>query len=250
MAESSGISASLSAARAWNSGLYSTTGGQTATADSELPVAQAASELVAIARTAGRGIEHPAVNLIALLHGFEAFRHPSSALAGAPTRPATDDWPQLYLRAPEIPWAPLGQGMAAIALLSLALLVAFAPRARLRPNWQMFFLGAGFMLLETKGVVHMALLFGSTWVVNSVVFFAILVMILFANLFVMVVKPRNLVPYYALLIVALLVNALVPMNYFLSMDVKLRTVASCLVVFVPVFFAGVRSRTSPETSRT
>ncbi len=42
----------------------------------------------------------------------------------------------------------------------------------------MFFLGAGFMLLETKGVVHLALLFGSTWVVNSIVFFAILVVIL------------------------------------------------------------------------
>ena len=39
----------------------------------------------------------------------------------------------------------------------------------------MFFLGAGFMLLETKSVVHMTLLFGSTWLVNSIVFFAILV---------------------------------------------------------------------------
>ena len=48
----------------------------------------------------------------------------------------------------------------------------------------MFFLGAGFMLLESKGVVHMALLFGSTWVVNAVVFGAILVMILLSNLFV------------------------------------------------------------------
>ena len=57
----------------------------------------------------------------------------------------------------------------------------------------MFFLGAGFMLLETKGVVHMALLFGCTWIVNSVVFFAILVMILCANLFVLTLqaaKPR------------------------------------------------------------
>ena len=32
--------------------------------------------------------------------------------------------------------------------------------------------GQRLLLLETKGVVHMALLFGSTWVVNSVVFFA------------------------------------------------------------------------------
>ena len=96
----------------------------------------------------------------------------------------SDDWPQLYLREREIPWALNGQGMLVIALLSLAILLAFAPRGRLRPNGQMFFLGAGFMLLETKGVVHMALLFGCTWVVNSIVFFAILVMILCANLFV------------------------------------------------------------------
>jgi hypothetical protein len=41
------------------------------------------------------------------------------------------------------------------------------------------------MLLETKRVTHMALLFGSTWVVNSFVFFAILVMILLSNLFVL-----------------------------------------------------------------
>ena len=61
----------------------------------------------------------------------------------------------------------------------------------------MFFLGAGFMLLETKGVVHMALLFGSTWVVNSIVFFAILVMILLSNLYVLAVRPRRLGPYYA-----------------------------------------------------
>ncbi len=154
-------------------------------------------------------------------------------------RLATDDWPQAYLREPEIPWAPIGQGMLAIALISALLLLAFAPRGRLRPNGQMFFLGAGFMLLETKGVVHMALLFGGTWVVNSVVFFAILVMILAANLFVQQRKPRDLRLYYALLALALLVNALVPMSAFLSLAPAWRTLASCAVVFVPVFFAGV-----------
>lgn len=171
--------------------------------------------------------------------GPDWFRIRPSALAGAPIRPSTDDWPQPYLRVPEIPWAPLGQGMAAIALLSLALLVAFAPRARLRPNWQMFFLGAGFMLLETKGVVHMALLFGGTWVVNSVVFFAILVMILAANLYVQKFPPGRMKIWYGLLLAALLVNVLVPMNAFLSLAPLARTLASCAVVFVPVFFAGV-----------
>lgn len=151
----------------------------------------------------------------------------------------SDDWPQLYLRSREIPWAPIGQGMLVIGLLSCAILFAFAPLKGGAPNWQMFFLGAGFMLLETKGVVHMALLFGSTWIVNSVVFFAILVMVLLANLCVLRFRPARLGVWYALLLATLLVNALVPMNVFLSLEPLARTVSSCLVVFTPVFFAGV-----------
>ena len=160
----------------------------------------------------------------------------------------SDDWPQLYLQQPTIPIAPNLQGMIVVAALSVLILLIFggpvmfkrdASGERVKPNAQMFFLGAGFMLLETKGVVHMALLFGSTWIVNSVVFFAILVMILCANLFTMALKPQKLWPYYVLLIVGLLVNALVPLNTFLSLDVKTRTIVSCAVVFIPVFFAGV-----------
>ena len=102
-----------------------------------------------------------------------------------------------------------------MAVLSLVILLAFAPVRRARPNGQMFFLGAGFMLLETKGVVHMALLFGATWMVNSIVFFAILTMILASNLYVLAVRPRRLWPYYALLLAALWVNSVIPMDDFL-----------------------------------
>ena len=103
----------------------------------------------------------------------------------------------------------------------------------------MFFLGAGFMLVETKAVVHMALLFGGTWIVNSVVIFAVLVMILAANLFVFAVKPERLGPYYAGLIVSLIVSALVPMEYFLGMDRTAQIAGSSLLAFVPILFAGV-----------
>jgi hypothetical protein len=113
----------------------------------------------------------------------------------------------------------------------------------------MFFLGAGFMLLETKGVVHMALLFGATWLVNSVVFFAILVMILASNLFVLVVKPKNLLPYYVLLAAALIVNIVVPMNQFLALPGWQKVGVSCAVIFVPVFFAGIIFGTSFRDSR-
>lgn len=53
---------------------------------SEPPVAQAVSKLVAIARAASRRVEHPALDIIGLLRGFEAFGDPSRTLAGAPER--------------------------------------------------------------------------------------------------------------------------------------------------------------------
>lgn len=103
----------------------------------------------------------------------------------------------------------------------------------------MFFLGAGFMLLETKSVVHMALLFGSTWMVNSVVFFAILVMVLVSNLFVWFVRPRRLLIYYGLLVASLAVNVVVPMTTYLALPGMWRIVVSCTLVFAPIFFAGI-----------
>jgi hypothetical protein len=53
---------------------------------SEVAVAQAVSEIVAIARTPSCRIEHLALDVIDLLRGFEAFGEPASTLAGAPER--------------------------------------------------------------------------------------------------------------------------------------------------------------------
>jgi hypothetical protein len=116
----------------------------------------------------------------------------------------------------------------------------------------MFFIGAGFMLIETKGVVHLALLFGATWMVNAIVFFAILLMILCSNVFVLLVRPVRLWPYYVLLLASLGIGAAVPMNTFLDLPGAARIAASSAVVFVPVFFAGIvfatafRSSTAPD----
>ena len=152
----------------------------------------------------------------------------------------------LYLREPTIPVVSLRGAaiMATIAALparavSAGHALGGRRRRRRAGDWEMFFLGAGFMLLETKGVVHMALLFGSTWVVNSVVFFAILVMILLANWFVAVAKPSRLAPYYAGLLISLIVSALVPMESFLGMDRAAQIVAASVLAFTPILFAGV-----------
>jgi SAM-dependent methyltransferase len=159
------------------------------------------------------------------------------------SRIPTDQWPFLYLREASIPSLNL-RGMAIVAVFSLLILLIFAPVRRVRPNGQMFFLGAGFMLLETKGVVHMALLFGATWMVNSIVFAAILCMILLSNFVVLHQRPRRLWPYYVLLMLVLAINSLIPMAGFLDLPGAAKVVASCAVVFIPVFFAGIIFATS------
>ena len=94
----------------------------------------------------------------------------------------------------------------------------------------------------------MALLFGATWMVNSIVFFAILTMILLSNLYVLAVRPGRLWPYYTLLLTALLVNSVIPMDDFLALPGISKVVVSCTVVFLPVFFAGVIFATSFRSS--
>ena len=170
-------------------------------------------------------------------------------------RTATDDWPFLYLREPMIPTLSL-RGMLIMGGLGLLLVFLFLPRQRkaanavaerdLRAtrlgstlNLQLFFLGAGFMLVETKAVVTMALLFGSTWVVNSVVFFAVLVMILIANRWTIRFQPERLWPYYAGLLITLILNTVVPLDFFLGLHRSIQVIGSCLLVFAPILFAGV-----------
>ena len=159
-------------------------------------------------------------------------------------RTATDDWPFLYLRKPMIPTLSW-RGMVIMGALGLLLIVLFFPRpannraANGLLDLQLFFLGAGFMLIETKAVVTMALLFGGTWTVNSIVFIAVLVMILLANLWTFASKPTRLWPYYTGLLISLALNVIVPLDAFLGMNRGIQVLGSCLLVFVPVFFAGV-----------
>lgn len=174
---------------------------------------------------------------------WQQFRLAQLPPAAEPVGVATDDWPFLYLRQPMLPAHSL-RGMAVMGWLALVLLVFSLPRKkgtgrRWTLDGQMFFLGAGFMLLETRAVVHLALLFGSTWMVNAVVFLAILIMILAANLFVLRFQPNRLWPYYTGLLAMLAVNALVPLDFFLGMSRGLQVAGACLLVFAPICFAGV-----------
>ena len=100
-------------------------------------------------------------------------------------------------------------------------------------------MGAAFLLIETRGVTDLSLLFGSTWIVNSAVFAGILVMALVANLAVERLRPRNLTPYYAALFVALTISYFVRPSVLLQLPLVTRGFVGGLLNAVPVGFAGV-----------
>jgi len=154
---------------------------------------------------------------------------------------ATDDWPFLYVRNRTIPGLSM-RSMVMLGVLGISLVYYFLPKSKgcgVQINSRMFFLGAAFMLLETKAVVQLALVFGSTWLVNSLVFFTVLVMILLANLLVLKVKNVNLAWYYAGLLLFIVVGVITPVDAFLSGNWVWHYVIPCLLAVGPMFCAGV-----------
>jgi spermidine synthase len=162
-------------------------------------------------------------------------------LSGAPDQTlASDDWPFVYMPKPIVPSIYLGSlGLAALIALTLLLVVA-PPGALRRFDWHFFFLGAAFMLLETRSLVTFALLFGTTWMVNSLVFFAILLSVLLAILFNARFKIARASLLYALLFATLLLNYLLPLQALLGIELPaLRYTLASLLTFTPIFLANV-----------
>jgi hypothetical protein len=153
---------------------------------------------------------------------------------------ATDVWPFLYLRDRLISDLSI-RSMIMLGILGISMVYLFLPKGhgRIRPDGRMFFLGAAFRLLETKAVVQLALLFGSTWIVNSLVFFTALILILLANIFVLKFPPLRLTWHYAGLFALLTAEIAIPFDAFLSGGVFLRYAVSCALALGPMFFAGV-----------
>ena len=163
-------------------------------------------------------------------------RFDSGALSA--TRPTTDDWPFFYLDRPRIP-ADYVKTLAVVLALAVLFLVASGPAGRRLHHRPMFFLGVGFLLLETLGITRLSLLYGSTWIVSSVVIVGFLVAILLANLVVLRRPDVRLATVYALLLASIVANALVPTRAFLALPLLPRVVLSTVLFCTPVLCAGI-----------
>ena len=153
--------------------------------------------------------------------------------------PATDDRPFVYLKRRAIPALYLVT-LVLLLLLSLAAVRHVGgPVREMAGSADLFLLGAAFLLLETKAVTSFALLFGTTWVVNAIVFGGVLLAVLCA---VEVTRRRRTPPLpvlYGLVVGALALAWLVPNSALLSLDVPARLAAAVGIAFVPIFAANI-----------
>jgi hypothetical protein len=159
---------------------------------------------------------------------------------------ATDDWPFLYMRAPELPRHYLAA--LSLVLVVSAIAVWFARDGGVGWSWHFFFLGAGFMLLETKSIVQFALLWGSTWSSASLAIASVLVMALASALVAsrVDIRRRGLVLVALLALVA--VNYAVPIGRVTFASRALESLFYGALVFSPVFCAGLLFSSSFKTS--
>jgi hypothetical protein len=157
----------------------------------------------------------------------------------AAATPATDDYPFLYLRERSIPVFYL-LTLALILAASLVLVrVVSGPYRQMREYLDLFFMGAAFLLLETKSVVQFALLFGTTWFVNALVFAGVLVAVLLAIEVARRTRLPNPVYLYGALLVAIAVAWLVPVHALLALETMPRFVVATIVAFTPIFIANL-----------
>jgi hypothetical protein len=164
--------------------------------------------------------------------------------------PATDNHPFLYLQKHEIPYF---YQVTLLMILLVSVIVTVCSTKSLKAfsaHADLFFMGMAFLLLETKSIVAFSLLFGNTWIVNALVFTGILVMVYLA---IETIQRYSKVPYislYCLLLVALVLEWVIPLSCLLSLPVIIRFVAATLLIFSPVYFANLifASRFQRESS--
>lgn len=152
---------------------------------------------------------------------------------------STDDWPFLFMFKKTYPWSYMA------VILSLFLISALMVRKLLPAGKKgefsapAFFLGAGFMLVETKGITQLALVYGSTWLVTSAVIASILVLAFFANWLVASKKQPPLVVTY------ILIGASLALGYYMcgvdlsTMSVNSERLVMTVAMTLPLFFSGM-----------
>jgi spermidine synthase len=150
---------------------------------------------------------------------------------------STDDWPFFYMPRRVYPRSYLFM-VGLLLLLSLALFASFIGDRPRFSHSAFFFLGAGFMLVETKGITELGLALGNTWQVIGVVIAGVLVMAYLANGVVAALRIRRPFWPYLFLLASLALGLAVSRGGGFAPTTAGR-LATVLVLTCPLFFSGI-----------
>lgn len=153
--------------------------------------------------------------------------------------PVLDDYPFLYLRERGLPQLYLSVIALILAASVVLVRVTAGPLRQIGAYLDLFFMGAAFLLLETKNVVQFALLFGTTWFVNALVFTGVLVSVYLAVEVARRIRLPRPVLLYSALLAALVIAFVVPQHMLLALPAGLRFVVAVTLAFAPIFLANL-----------
>ncbi|HVT90473.1 MAG TPA: hypothetical protein VHD56_16585 [Tepidisphaeraceae bacterium] len=152
---------------------------------------------------------------------------------------ATDNWPYLYLQKPAVPM-DYCLVIGALIVISAGTVIALRQTIRVdAEDGHFFFLGIGFLLLQTKGIGDCSLYFGTTWVVSLIVISGTLLMVLLANALAMRMHRELTGWAYLPVFGAVILLAFMPRSLILGLPMAGRLAWALLVVPLPIFFAGL-----------
>lgn len=151
---------------------------------------------------------------------------------------STDDWPFFYM--PVKVW-PKSYVVILIIIFICSFLFIKKTSSLNRKNFSItcFFLGAGFMLIETKGITEMALIYGSTWFVITIVIGFILLMAFLANLLIIRNGQIKSSIIYFFLISSLLFGYYFTFVDFSSFSSIVLKIIVPVILTIPIFFSGL-----------
>ena len=150
---------------------------------------------------------------------------------------STDDWPFFYMPLRVYPASYLVM-VFQILILSLLLGWNFFGETPQFSHLSFFFLGAGFMLIETKGITEMGLTFGNTWQVIGIVIAGILTMAFLGNWAVGWLKIKRPMVPYLLLWAALAIGWMVARSGGFG-STSVGRLETAIVLTCPLFFSGI-----------
>ena len=150
---------------------------------------------------------------------------------------STDDWPFFYMPQRVYPFSYLGM-LVLILLLSMFLVGNFIDERPQFSHLSFFLLGAGFMLIETKGITELALTYGNSWQVIGIVIAGLMVMAFLANCVVQWFKVERPGIPYVLLLATLLIGWWIARTGGFASAWMGRT-ATTIMLTGPMFFSGV-----------